>query len=94
MVTYMLYELSLGVRGSNLDLPTDVNLASSQDLYWNIPTISHQFNEKLDRDAVLQTIKGLNGIINACLSGSKVIGYTHKHAEGLSCEQETILEKV
>ena len=53
-----------------------------------------QFNEKLDRDAVLQTIKGLNGIINACLSGSKVIGYTHKHAEGLSCEQETILEKV
>ena len=52
-----------------------------------------QFKEKVDRDAVLQTIKGLNGIINACLPGSKVIGYIQKHGEGLSCEQETILEK-
>ena len=52
-----------------------------------------QFNEKIDRDAVLQSIKGLSGIINACLSGSQVIGYIHKHDEGLPCEQETILEK-
>ena len=53
-----------------------------------------QFNEKVDRDVALQSIKGLNGIINACLSGSKVIGYIHKHDEGLPCEQETILEKL
>lgn len=52
-----------------------------------------QFKEKVDRDAALQSIKGLTGVIHACLSGSQVIGYIHKHGEGLSCEQETILEK-
>lgn len=52
-----------------------------------------QFNEEIDRDELLQTIKGLNGIINACLSGSKVVGYIKKHDEGLPCEIETILEK-
>ena len=53
-----------------------------------------QFNEEVDRDIALQSIKGLDGIINGCLSGSKVIGYIQKHGEGLSCEQETILEKI
>ena len=53
-----------------------------------------QFKQEADRDAILQSIKGLTGVINACLPGSKVIGYTHKHGEGLSCEQETILERV
>lgn len=52
-----------------------------------------QFKEKVDRDAALQSIKGLTGVISACLSGSKVIGYIQRHGEGLSCEQETILEK-
>lgn len=53
-----------------------------------------QFIDEVDRDTVLDSIKGLNGIINACLPGSQVIGYIHKHAEGLPCEQETILEKI
>ena len=52
-----------------------------------------QFNKALDRDEVLQTIKGLEGVINGCLSGSKVVGYIKKHGEGLPCEIETILEK-
>jgi hypothetical protein len=52
-----------------------------------------QFNEEVERDTALQSIKGLDGIINACLSESKVIGYIHNHDEGLPCEQETILEK-
>ena len=52
-----------------------------------------QFKEKVDRDAALQSIKGLTGVVNACLSGSKIIGYIHKHGEKESCEQETILEK-
>ena len=52
-----------------------------------------QFKEEIDRDTVLQNIKGLNGIINGCLSGSKIVGYINNHEEGLSCEQETILEK-
>lgn len=52
-----------------------------------------QFNDRVNRDIVLQNIKGLTGIIDACLSGSKVIGYIHKHDDGLSCEQETILEQ-
>lgn len=53
-----------------------------------------QFNDKVDRDTILQSIKGLDGVIHACLPGSKVIGYINKHDEGLSCEQETILEKL
>ena len=53
-----------------------------------------QFKARVDRDLVLQTIKGLTGIINACLPGSKIIGYINNHAEGLPCEQETILEKI
>ena len=52
-----------------------------------------QFKEEVDRDAALITIKALDGVINACLSGSKVIGYIQNHGEGLPCEQETILEK-
>jgi len=53
-----------------------------------------QFKEEIDRDTILDSIKGLNGIIHACLPGSQVIGYIHKHAENLPCEQETILEKI
>ena len=52
-----------------------------------------QFKEEIDRDAVLASIKGLNGIIHACLPGSQIIGYINKHDQGLPCEQETILEK-
>ena len=59
----------------------------------NFFTADIQFKEKVDRDDVLQTIKGLNGVIHACLSGSEVIGYIQNHAEGLPCEAETILRK-
>lgn len=60
---------------------------------YNFFTANIQFNTKANRDEVLQTIKGLTGIINGCLSGSKVIGYINNHSEGGSCGQETILEK-
>lgn len=52
-----------------------------------------QFVNEVERDTVLNSIRGLNGIINACLPGSQVVGYIQKHDEGLTCEQETILEK-
>lgn len=52
-----------------------------------------QFKEMIDRDIILQSIKGLNGVIHSCLSGSKVLGYIKNHEEGLPCEIETILEK-
>jgi hypothetical protein len=53
-----------------------------------------QFKEEIDRDSVLDVIKGLNGIIHACLPESEVIGYIDRYAEGLPPEQETILEKL
>lgn len=53
-----------------------------------------QFNDEIDRDAILQSIKGLDGVIHSCLPGSEIIGYINKHDEGFSCEQETISEKL
>jgi hypothetical protein len=53
-----------------------------------------QFKEEIDRDTVLKNIKGLDGVIHACLPGSQIVGYTQKHGEGLSCEEETVLETI
>jgi hypothetical protein len=60
---------------------------------FNFFMVDMQFKEKINRDIALQNIKGLTGIINSCLSGSKIVGYIQNHNDSLSCDQETILEK-
>ncbi|MGV3598243.1 MAG: hypothetical protein ACO1PI_10275 [Bacteroidota bacterium] len=50
--------------GCQLDLPKNVSLAYSEDLYWNVPTISHGKNEKLETN-VSHTLQALKMIFDA-----------------------------
>ena len=49
------------------------------------------FDTKSGRDGVLNSIKGLAGVIHACESGSFVRGFKYNYDEDKSCEEETIL---
>ena len=53
------------------------------------------FHVKSERDGIINSIKGLEGVINACEIGSYVREYKCFHDEIplKSCEQETILRK-
>lgn len=50
--------------GSELELPKNVLLACSEDLYWNIPAISHKLNENLETN-LSQTLEALRMIFEA-----------------------------
>jgi len=56
--------------GSELDLPNNVSLACSEDLYWNIPTISHSLNNNLESN-LSQTLQALHIIFEAKVSREK-----------------------
>jgi hypothetical protein len=55
-----------------------------------------RFNVEADRAAVVASVKGLAGIINACEVGSFVREHKCYHDEEVpkACEEETILRKV
>lgn len=63
--------------GSDLDLPQNVLLACTEDLYWNIPTISHQLNENL-QDNISQTLEALRMVFqsNAEKEIDKVVAFS------------------
>ena len=56
--------------GCKLDLPKNVSLACSEDLYWNVPTISHGINDNLEEN-VSQTLQALKMIFDANVSREK-----------------------
>jgi hypothetical protein len=63
--------------GSELNLPKNVALAYSEDLYWNIPTISHKLNKNLERN-LAQTLEALRLIFEACDAKKlgKIVSFT------------------
>ncbi|MFC2116974.1 hypothetical protein ACFLTU_10895, partial [Bacteroidota bacterium] len=61
---------SLKRLGCELDLPKDVSLACSEDMYWNIPTISHGISENLENN-VVQTLQALRMIFEAKVANEK-----------------------
>lgn len=58
---------SLNRLGENLDLPKNVSLACSEDMYWNIPTINHGMNENTLSN-VSKTLQALEAIFEAKVS--------------------------
>ncbi len=58
---------SLNRLGEKLDLPKNVSLACSEDMYWNIPTINHGMNENTLSN-VSKTLQALETIFEAKVS--------------------------
>lgn len=56
--------------GCKLDLPKNVSLACSEDLYWNIPTISHGMNDNLERN-LSETLQALKLIFDVKVAKKK-----------------------
>lgn len=65
-------EIKKALKRLNTDLEYDVKMpfACSEDLYWNIPTISHRLNSNLE-NSVSQTLQALLMIFEAIASKEK-----------------------
>lgn len=61
---------SLNRLGEKLDLPKNVSLACSEDMYWNIPTINHGMSENTASN-VSKTLQALKTIFEAKVSKNK-----------------------
>ena len=68
---------ALNRMDAEIELPNDVIFASCEDLYWNIPAISHHFNTNLE-ERIDETIRVFISILKSLKKKStdKVISFT------------------